>query len=75
MHPTTTPSGWLLGAVPRFDAMTDHADQVMALLAMLGQTDEVVELRTRVRHVDPLDDESVIALADYFAKRATELSS
>lgn len=75
MYPIVLASGWLLGAIPQFDAMTDRADHVIARLTTLSEADEIVLIRRRVREVDPLDEASVTELSEALAKRAAELVS
>jgi hypothetical protein len=81
MRPPAPPSGWLLGAVAQFDALTDVADLVIAQLANAAAEgdanalDEIVEVRRQVREVDGRDEASITALSSALSERAAELSS
>jgi hypothetical protein len=80
MRPPAPPSGWLLGAVANFDALTDLADLVIARLAKAAAEgdaralDEIVEVHRQVREVDGRDEASVTALSSALSERAAELS-
>lgn len=79
MRPPATPSGWLLGTVVQFDALTDMANFVIAHLmeaAAEGNSavlNEISEVRRELRQVDPRDAASITAVASELSRRAVEL--
>ena len=80
MRPPAPPSGWLLGAVAQFDALTDVADLVIARLTEAAAegdpkaVNEIVEVHRQVREVDGRDEASITALSSALSKRAAELT-
>lgn len=80
MRPPASPSGWLLGAVAHFDALTDVADLVIARLANAAADgdatalEEIAEVRRRLREIDGRDEAFVAALSSALSGRAAELT-
>ena len=80
MRLPASPSGWLLGAVAHFDALTDVADLVIARLASASAEgdatalDEIAQVRRRLREIDGRDEASVAALSSVLSRRAAELT-
>lgn len=79
MRPPATPSGWLLGTIAQFDALTDIANLVIARLTEVAAAgnaaalNEISGVRRQLREVDPRDATSVTTLASSLSRRAAEL--
>lgn len=79
MRPPATPSGWLLGTIAQFDALTDLANLVIARLTEAAAdgnsaaSNEIIRVRRGLREVDPRDATSVTTFASSLSQRAAEL--
>lgn len=79
MRPPAIPSGWLLGTIAQFDALTDLANLVIARLAEAAAdgnsaaSNEIIRVRRGLREVDPRDATSITTLASSLSQRAAEL--
>ncbi|WP_141935730.1 hypothetical protein [Microbacterium sp. SLBN-154] len=79
MRPPATPSGWLLGTIAQFDALTDLTNLVIARLTEAAAdgnsaaSDEIIRVRRGLRKVDPRDATSATTLASSLSQRAAEL--